>query len=100
MGTVLFYVGVAALALLQGADIWSTNRFLAAGVKEANPLMRFFMAHLGAAWWAPKAALTVVMCFGLYLFQIGFPMACGLLLALLVGAYVVIVWRNIKAGNR
>jgi Domain of unknown function (DUF5658) len=42
---------------LQLADILSTNHALARpGVLEANPLMAFSQAELGAAWWLPKLA--------------------------------------------
>jgi Domain of unknown function (DUF5658) len=42
---------------LQLADILSTNQALARpGVWEANPLMAFSQARLGAAWWLPKLA--------------------------------------------
>jgi Domain of unknown function (DUF5658) len=40
---------------LQLADILSTNHALAMpGVWEANPLMAWSQAKLGAAWWLPK----------------------------------------------
>jgi hypothetical protein len=44
---------------LQLADILSTNHALARpGVWEANPLMAFSQAKLGAAWWLPKLAVV------------------------------------------
>jgi Domain of unknown function (DUF5658) len=43
---------------LQLADILSTNHALARpGVWEANPLMAWSQAKLGAAWWLPKLAI-------------------------------------------
>ncbi|MBV8337760.1 MAG: hypothetical protein JO358_20470 [Alphaproteobacteria bacterium] len=43
---------------LQLADILSTNHALARpGVWEANPLMAWSQAELGAAWWLPKLAI-------------------------------------------
>lgn len=43
---------------LQLADILSTNHALARqGVWEANPLMAWSQAKLGAAWWVPKLAI-------------------------------------------
>jgi Domain of unknown function (DUF5658) len=43
---------------LQLADVLSTNHALARpGVWEANPLMAWSQAKLGAAWWVPKLAI-------------------------------------------
>ena len=47
-----------SFALLQLADIVTTNRALALpGNTEANPVMSSAMTHLGAAWWLPKLAV-------------------------------------------
>ena len=100
LGEALFFLALGTLTTLQGLDIWSTNRFRAVGVREANPLMRFFMETLGAAWWVPKAALTLVVCAGLYGFRQVYPVACGMVLLTLVGFYIVTVWRNVQAGSR
>jgi hypothetical protein len=53
---------------LQIADILTTNYALARpGVWEANPLMAWSQAELGALWWVPKMAvvgyLLVAACF-------------------------------------
>jgi len=48
---------------LQLADIVTTNSALALpGNWEANPLMALSQAHLGAVWWAPKAAAALLIC--------------------------------------
>jgi len=50
------------LVELQLADILSTNHALARpGVWEANPLMAWSQAKLGAAWWVPKLAIVGVV---------------------------------------
>ncbi len=51
---------VVILAVLQIADVATTNRALAADPAhwELNPAMAWFMAHLGAEWWLPKLALV------------------------------------------
>jgi len=48
---------------LQLADILTTNSALGLpGTWEANPLMALSQAHLGAAWWVPKAAAALLIC--------------------------------------
>ena len=48
---------------LQLADIVSTNYALAVpGVWEANPLMAWAQANLGAVWWLPKLAVVAYLC--------------------------------------
>jgi len=54
------YVLISAFALLQFADVMTTNHVLAKpGFGEANPIEALTMAHLGAAWWLPKLMLVV-----------------------------------------
>lgn len=99
MATILFAVACVVLLLLQGADIWSTHRFLAAGVKEANPLMRLCMDYLGGAWWVPKVILVAGACAGAWWLLGVYPAVTALILVFSIGQYVVVVWRNLKAGN-
>lgn len=47
--------------LLAVADILLTNRILAAGGKELNPVMRWCMDRCGKYWWAPKMVLTCLV---------------------------------------
>jgi hypothetical protein len=50
-------------AILQFADIVSTNYALASpSLREGNPLMASLQAHLGTAWWLPKAAAMLLVC--------------------------------------
>ena len=57
---------VVLLVLFAGlelADIITTNVGLGLpGNWEANPLMALSQAHLGAAWWVPKAAAALLIC--------------------------------------
>ena len=53
---VMLFVG------LQICDILTTNRALAVpGVWEANPLMAWSQAELGAVWWLPKLAVVAYL---------------------------------------
>jgi hypothetical protein len=48
---------------LQIADIVTTNYALAIpGIWEANPLMAWSQAELGAVWWLPKLAVVGYLC--------------------------------------
>ncbi len=52
------YLAIALIALLQVADVVSTQAALSApGVIEANPFMALAQAHLGGAWWVAKLVL-------------------------------------------
>jgi hypothetical protein len=51
---------LAAFGALQIADVITTNRVLANGGWEANPLGVWAMAHLGNYWAIPKLALMAV----------------------------------------
>jgi hypothetical protein len=48
----------ASLAALQIFDGYSTQRGLAAGAREANPVMKSVIGH-SASFWTVKAAMTV-----------------------------------------
>jgi len=48
----------AVLLALQVADVLTTNRVLARGGREVNPLMALAMRRLGRLWWVPKAGLV------------------------------------------
>lgn len=72
---------------LQLADIASTNRALAfSGNHEANPLMASLQAHLGAAWWVPKAAAMTLVCLAAPLTGRRWPMMFAVCFYLLVVA--------------
>lgn len=100
MADIVFWLALAVLALLQPVDIWSTNRFLAAGVREAGPLMALAQRWLGGAWWVPKILLMLLAGAGLAWYRAAWPMATALLLAVAIGVFVVVIWRNVKAGSR
>lgn len=45
-----------AFALAQLADVLTTRRALAAGLREVNPIWRWMQARLGRSWWVPRIA--------------------------------------------
>ncbi len=51
----------AALVIIGGLDIVSTNAALAAGYIESNPLMRSLQANMGSWWPLPKMAVHLVL---------------------------------------
>ena len=56
-----------AFALLQAADIFTTNLGLGLGlpgVDESNPVVAHIMHHLGQAWWLPKFMLVALALMG------------------------------------
>src|ERR1700757_4206775 len=58
-----YWLILALFLALQIADVITTNRALTVpGVWEANPLMAWAQAELGAAWWLPKLAVAGYLC--------------------------------------
>jgi len=58
-----YWLTLALFLALQIADIVTTNRALTLpGIWEANPLMAWAQAELGAAWWLPKLAVAAYLC--------------------------------------
>lgn len=83
---------LALFVLLQFADIASTNHALAfPGNREINPLMASLQAHLGAAWWLPKAAAVALVCLIMPLTGRRWPML------LVVGFCLLVVAGNLVA---
>lgn len=58
-----YWLTLALFLALQIADIVTTNHALTIpGIWEANPLMAWAQAKLGAAWWLPKLAVAAYLC--------------------------------------
>lgn len=88
---------VSLLMLLQLADVVTTNRVLARGGREANPLVWWTMRRMGRAWWMPKLAVTSV--------PSGFAMAYAnpridLALAGIALAYLFVVANNVMVAGQ
>jgi hypothetical protein len=49
--------------VLQVVDVLTTNRVLARGGSELNPLQELARTHLGSMWWVPKAVLMLACVF-------------------------------------
>jgi Domain of unknown function (DUF5658) len=58
-----YWLLLALFVWLQIADIVTTNHALTIpGIWEANPLMAWSQAKLGAVWWVPKLAVVAYLC--------------------------------------
>ena len=49
-----------AMLVVQLLDVLTTNRILAGGGRELNPVMRLFMRLGGRWWWVPKLAVAII----------------------------------------
>ena len=81
---------VAINVLLQLADLWTTKRFMAAGVREGNPFIRKLMEKFGAKWVIVKLAIALTAIFAAAAHDMAW------LLVAIAGAYVWVVWHNFK----
>ena len=87
------YLLLAALALLQLGDGWTTWRILAAGGQELNPAMRWLMDAVGVVpALAVKGVAVVVIA---YLFFLPYPWALAAMAAVQIGV-VLFNFRSIR----
>lgn len=93
----IYFFGLAVLAALQVADVWTTNRALSNGAREGNPLIAWLMGYLGPNWWLGKAALAAL--FLVPLAVVGPQIATWVSLAILIPAYGWVVRNNWRLGE-
>ena len=78
-----------AIALMV-ADIYLTNKILAKGGRELNPLMRWCMDKLGENWMMPKVIFTLCVLAVFFTFPSPTP-----LIAICVAQGAIVLW-NVK----
>jgi len=90
---------VAAWVMLAGvADIITTERALARGARELNPIMRAMQEATGRFWWLGKILIHAVIA-GVVLFIDGtFGIAVGATVAGIITAVAVQNWRTTPNG--
>lgn len=101
MATTLYHVVLAVLALLQLADIYTTNRVIANGGHESNPALAWIMERLGGAWWIAKLGVAGTAVYILY--RMGSQPVAVLGAIVAVGAYAWVVrhnWQVIRRQER
>jgi hypothetical protein len=76
---------LAVFAALQVADVISTNRVLAHGGWEANPITIASQVHLGSLWWTPKVALMGVCTLAMTRWPLRYVVPAVALMAVIVG---------------
>jgi len=72
------------------ADIYLTNKILAKGGRELNPLMKWCMDKLGESWMMPKVIVTLGVLAVLFTFPSSVP-----LIAICVVQGGIVLW-NVK----
>lgn len=85
---------------LQIADIATTIRALDHGARELNPVVRWFMAHLGTlpGLMVVKGAGGAVIIAGVLVARSYAPIFALIALVAICGAYGLVVWRNWRNG--
>ncbi len=81
----------AALVIIGGLDIVSTNAALAIGQTEANPLLRSLQADMGSWWSLPKMAFHLVLAYLVLWIPSKRMLATG---AVVSAAYILLVANN------
>jgi len=84
-----FILSLVAIALMV-ADIYLTNKILAKGGKELNPLMKWCMDKLGENWMMPKVVVTLGILAVFFTFPSSVP-----LIAICVAQGAIVLW-NVK----
>jgi hypothetical protein len=92
----LFLILAAAAVALQIPDIVTTNRVVAMGGREVNPLMRKLMEATGL-WWVPKIALVAAGAAVLVAIGDAWSLAA---LVIIDAGYAVVVVHNLRVMNR
>ncbi len=82
----------AALVIIGGLDIVSTNAALAAGQIEAKPLVRSLQADMGSWWTLPKMAFHLVLAYLVLWIPSKRMLATG---AVVSAVYVLLVANNL-----
>ncbi len=81
----------AALVIIGGLDIVSTNAALAAGQIESNPLLRSLQADMGSWWSLPKMAVHLVLAYLVLWIPSKRMLAIG---AMVSAAYILVIANN------
>ena len=84
-----FIFSLVAIALMV-ADIYLTNKILAKGGRELNPLMKWCMDKLGESWMMPKVIVTLGVLAVFFTFPSSVP-----LIAICVAQGAIVLW-NVK----
>jgi len=85
------YILLAALVLLQVADVKTTNDVISRGGRELNPVVKAFMKIFGKAWEWVKSAVVIAL--GVFLLYLQTTISL-VVLAGLVLLYAWVVWHN------
>lgn len=92
-----YLIGLALLGGLQLLDVWTTNRVIAGGGRESNPVLIWVMLRLGRRWWIFK--LGVAAAFIAILYLVGPQPLSWAVLAVLLAAYLWVVRHNWREGS-
>jgi hypothetical protein len=84
-----FILSLVVIALMV-ADIYLTNKILAKGGRELNPLIRWCMNKLGESWMMPKVIFTLCILAVFFTFPSSAP-----LIAICVAQGAIVLW-NVK----
>ncbi|MFB9149527.1 hypothetical protein [Roseovarius ramblicola] len=88
--TTLIWIAFAAAQL---ADVLTTRRFLALGIREASPWWRWVQAHLGWWWWVPRLVVAWALAGGLQWWAGSVVLVA--VMAVAIGGVAVWNWRQI-----
>lgn len=90
----LFAAGLVAFFVLNAIDMILTDRILDRGGKEGNPALAKIMAWAGGRWRLIKMGLATAAT--VVLWWVGFVFWAKVSLAILLAAWVYVVWHNAR----
>ena len=94
----MIYV-IAAWVMLSGvADVITTERALARGARELNPIMRAMQEATGRWWWVGKLLVHAVIAGVVLFLDGGLGVAIGATVAGVITAVAVHNWRTTPNG--
>lgn len=94
----IFALGLVLFFALNVADFILTDKVLAAGGRESNPVLAAIMGNAGPRWRVVKMGVATLALVALY--AIGPGIWAAMALAALNAAWVYVVWHNAMVLRR
>ena len=92
---VFLYILIAIILIVGFLDGYTTNKALSLGLKEANPIMKWFQDKLGGNWIVIKIALHVAVASVVFYFYTTAPLV-AVMATFAIAINTAVVYKNFK----